>query len=363
MKSKKETIVFDFDGVIHSYTSGWQGADVIPDFPVDGIKEFIDDLRNDGYEVVVVSARCHQKGGIDAIKNWLQTFEINVDAVMAEKPPAKCYIDDRALCFNPNNKKPNEYIEDYLKNTLRAQIDNFEPWTKKKGKLFNIINNDDIENTELQRYIAETSNELRIASQIKRNPEKIAAILDRVREEGFDFVFEYIQRKIEADVIKEGEASKEPKQTCPIVAADAYNLQKLVLLGQLKTYVEMCESQYRFLIKLSALREKIRTGYMRRACDEVCKELRHDHIRTCVGDIVTHTGVNAEAIIEVIQALYDVNLIRIETIDEKEVNDAYKVLWDNEQDLDMLYISSQFASNLLLAIDDTGSIFNYKIRR
>ncbi len=29
----KQTVVFDFDGVIHSYTSGWKGATVIPDPP------------------------------------------------------------------------------------------------------------------------------------------------------------------------------------------------------------------------------------------------------------------------------------------------------------------------------------------
>ena len=29
----KPTIILDFDGVIHSYTSGWQGADVIGDPP------------------------------------------------------------------------------------------------------------------------------------------------------------------------------------------------------------------------------------------------------------------------------------------------------------------------------------------
>ena len=35
----KKTVVFDFDGVIHSYTSGWKGETNIPDPPVDGIQE------------------------------------------------------------------------------------------------------------------------------------------------------------------------------------------------------------------------------------------------------------------------------------------------------------------------------------
>lgn len=96
----KKTVVFDFDGVIHSYKSGWQGVETIPDPPVPGIKEAIDDIRIAGYEVVVVSTRTATPEGVKAVKDWLQTNEIMVDRVCSEKPPAYVYIDDRAICFN-----------------------------------------------------------------------------------------------------------------------------------------------------------------------------------------------------------------------------------------------------------------------
>ncbi len=112
----KKTVVFDFDGVIHSYASGWKGASVIPDPPVPGIKEAISDIRCAGYEVVVVSTRCATIEGHGAVRAWLIDNEIEVDAVKMEKPPAVVYIDDRAICFDgePDN--------------LLDKISGFAPW-------------------------------------------------------------------------------------------------------------------------------------------------------------------------------------------------------------------------------------------
>jgi hypothetical protein len=94
----KQTVILDFDGVIHSYTSGWKGAAVIPDGPTDGARDAIAKLREQ-YQVVVVSSRCHQPGGIEAIRAWLVQHGIEVDAVSNDKPPHIVTVDDRAFRF------------------------------------------------------------------------------------------------------------------------------------------------------------------------------------------------------------------------------------------------------------------------
>lgn len=114
---KKPTVILDFDGVIHKYSKGWQGVDVIYDDPVDGIKEEIIKLRQH-YNIVVVSTRCYQEGGIEAIKTWLDKHSIIVDDVTGEKPPAIITVDDRAICFNGQS------------NGLLEKIQNFRPWTQ-----------------------------------------------------------------------------------------------------------------------------------------------------------------------------------------------------------------------------------------
>jgi hypothetical protein len=68
---KKPILVLDFDGVIHSYSSGWKGASVIPDAPVPGSIDFILTALKT-YNVAILSSRSHQWGGKRAMKKWLK---------------------------------------------------------------------------------------------------------------------------------------------------------------------------------------------------------------------------------------------------------------------------------------------------
>ena len=121
-KKDKKTVVFDFDGVIHSYKSGWRGYTCIPDPPVEGIGEELRKLHDAGYEVVVVSSRCEKILGKWAIEDWLDIWglAVYVDKISKTKPPAIAYIDDRAICFDGNPKG------------LFEKIKSFNPWYKKE---------------------------------------------------------------------------------------------------------------------------------------------------------------------------------------------------------------------------------------
>lgn len=113
-----KTIVIDFDGVIHSYMSGWKGIDNIPDLPVPGILEAIKEIRAAGYYVSVVSSRARETKGVEAIWAYLKKHGIKVDSVGSEKVPGICYIDDRAICFDGKPER------------LLGQIKSFKPWNR-----------------------------------------------------------------------------------------------------------------------------------------------------------------------------------------------------------------------------------------
>jgi hypothetical protein len=127
----KPILCLDFDGVIHSYTSGWKGADVIPDPPVEGALKFIMDA-SDHFRVAIYSSRSGQPDGIYAMKKWLRRHFMDywgTHAVQAddrfhdiewpkEKPAAFITIDDRALTFDGTWPE----IE---------ALKGFKPWNKK----------------------------------------------------------------------------------------------------------------------------------------------------------------------------------------------------------------------------------------
>jgi hypothetical protein len=125
----KPILCLDFDGVIHSYISGWKGARNIPDPPIPGALDFISDALNEGWDVVIHSSRARYFGGITAMRNWLRAhagnqwdgpFEGFCQVRFSRwKPPAVVMIDDRAMRFEgvwPNAKG------------LRA----FKPWKMRR---------------------------------------------------------------------------------------------------------------------------------------------------------------------------------------------------------------------------------------
>jgi hypothetical protein len=108
--NKKPVLCLDFDGVVHSYTSGWKGATNIPDPPMPGVLDFITDAMLADWEVVIHSSRARHIFGIMAMRNWLREHAGNQWDTMGPslcnvkftrwKPPAVLTIDDRAMRFN-----------------------------------------------------------------------------------------------------------------------------------------------------------------------------------------------------------------------------------------------------------------------
>ena len=113
----KPTLCLDFDGVLHSYTTPWEGASFIADPPVPGAREFVLQALPH-FEVVVFSSRSHQSGGINAMQRWLDKYEFPLVKFPTIKPAAFLTIDDRALNFDGTWPDVSKLLE-------------FKPWNKK----------------------------------------------------------------------------------------------------------------------------------------------------------------------------------------------------------------------------------------
>jgi len=142
MTAYKPLLCLDFDGVIHSYASGWKGAGVIPDPPVAGAIDAILGYIDAGFTVAVYSSRSKSLLGRWAMKRWLGRAIAdhwqagNTPPSLAEaecwgdaysvvsrikwpwfKPAAFLTIDDRALTFT--GAWPDA-----------ADLRRFKPWNK-----------------------------------------------------------------------------------------------------------------------------------------------------------------------------------------------------------------------------------------
>lgn len=119
----KKRLLIDFDGVIHSYITKWNGG-LIVDPPMENAFEMLSKYL-DNFSVWIFSTRCETQVGIEAIKTWF----INNDFLRVhelkytyEKLPAHLLIDDRSFQFKGvfptveeiNNFEPYKQGEDNL---------------------------------------------------------------------------------------------------------------------------------------------------------------------------------------------------------------------------------------------------------
>lgn len=100
------TIAIDFDGVIHSYSRGWQGGEIY-DPPVEGTREALTELRAKGWKIYIFSTRTNKiyhkndhPPQEERMKTYLEEHGIPYDKIWSfGKPMADIYLDDRALNF------------------------------------------------------------------------------------------------------------------------------------------------------------------------------------------------------------------------------------------------------------------------
>jgi hypothetical protein len=125
----KPILLVDFDGVIHSYTSGWKGAGTVSDPPTPGAFAFLLRAAQD-FDVQIYSSRSKEPAGIEAMKAWFAVWDKilaqsvyylikdNVIKFPVEKPAAFLTLDDRCICFT--GQWPD-----------MADMLNFKPWNKR----------------------------------------------------------------------------------------------------------------------------------------------------------------------------------------------------------------------------------------
>jgi hypothetical protein len=118
-RERRPILCLDFDGVLHSYRSGWRGEANIPDPPVPGFANFIEQAVRE-FQLAVHSSRSRSSEGREAMRLWLERHLMahyrqflpsaseaarRAGAVVelidfpSAKPAAFISLDDRAVTF------------------------------------------------------------------------------------------------------------------------------------------------------------------------------------------------------------------------------------------------------------------------
>ena len=141
----RKAIALDFDGVLHSYTSGWQGIGVVADDPVPGsIGWLVGICLYSPYDVIITSCRCNEPAGIRAMEDWIydevRKYIEDTAYVGMEDPDQEKADDHEQVCATVKyavQKPPTAFIfiDDRGWNfsgtfPSLTELDNFKPWNK-----------------------------------------------------------------------------------------------------------------------------------------------------------------------------------------------------------------------------------------
>ena len=97
------TICIDLDGTLAEY-HGWNGEWTPIGPPIDGAREFCEQLQREGWRIIIHTCR----GQLAEVEVWLRRNEIPHDGInctahnadgSSSKPIADVYLDDRAVRF------------------------------------------------------------------------------------------------------------------------------------------------------------------------------------------------------------------------------------------------------------------------
>ena len=122
-QGKLKDLCIDFDGVIHSYKSGWKGPSVIPDEPVKGAFEWLTLLLKRGFQPCIYSSRSKYFFGRRAMKKWFVKWI--VEAINEELSFKK---------RGPEGTIPPAWI--YLILNLGDSTAPYEIWVKESAEAF-----------------------------------------------------------------------------------------------------------------------------------------------------------------------------------------------------------------------------------